>query len=254
LAEVHEPARCRWRRHGSRQKNYEQEIATGEQKVAKENELTADRNERLVAVLTGTTDQSLGSEPRAWWTWWQDYTDYYHNGERPVYSGVDSSYAYVRPPVESSTPVECFVRGTPVWTKTGQRPIETLRSGDFVLSQNVETGEMRYQPVIARTLRPVGPVVQISTHDEKLLATRGHPFWVEGSGWQMSRELARGAVLHALVGTPRVEAVVSATDAETYNLVVANFNTYFVGTSGILAHDNTPRRPTQMISPGIRAR
>src|SRR3954463_682142 len=114
-------------------RNYEQEIVSDEQKVAKENEITTDRNERIVAVLTGTTDQSLGSEPRAWWTWWQDYTDYYHNGERPVYSGVDSSYAYVRPPVLSSVPVECFVRGTPVWAKTGQRPIETLRSGDFVL-------------------------------------------------------------------------------------------------------------------------
>jgi hypothetical protein len=146
------------------------------------------------------------------------------------------------------------VRGTPVWTKTGQRPIELLERGDFVLSQNVETGEIRYQPVLARTLRPSGPVVQVSTHDEKLLATRGHPFWVEGSGWQMAKEVANGATLHSLAGVATVDSVTSAKDAETYNLVVANFSTYFVGASGILAHDNTPRRPTQMISPGIKAK
>ena len=43
----------------------------------------------------------------------------------------------------------------------------------------------------------------------------------------------------------------SAPEAETYNLVVADFNTYFIGSSGILAHDNTPRRPTQAVLPGI---
>jgi hypothetical protein len=32
---------------------------------------------------------------------------------------------------------------------------------------------------------------------------------------------------------------------------VADFNTYFIGSSGILAHDNTPRRSTQAVLPGI---
>lgn len=138
-----------------------------------------------------------------------------------------------------------------MWTKTGQRAIESLQAGDLVLSQNVNTGEIRYKPVLARTLRPAGPTVQVSTDDEKFQATRGHVFWVAGVGWRMTKELEKGAVLQSLSGTGHVKGVESASDAETYNLVVAEFNTYFIGTSGILAHDNTPRRPTQAGLPGI---
>ena len=231
-------------------KNYEQEIAERERQVAEANEKTKALNERIVSVLTGTTEQSLGSEPRAWWDWWSDYTDYYHGGSRPVVSTVDSSSDYIVPPVQTQG-CECFVRGTPVWTKTGQRPIEKLQIGDLVLAQNVSTGEIRYKPILARTLRPAGPVVEISTSDEKLLATRGHPLWVAGVGWRMTKELGDGAVLQTLAGTGRVAGIQSAAEAETYNLVVADFNTYFIGSSGILAHDNTPRRSTQAVLPGI---
>ena len=233
-------------------KNYEKEITDSERQVAEANEKTVALNDRIVSVLTGTTEKSLGSEPRPWWDWWSDYTDYYHGGSRPVNSTVDSSNDYIIPPMQSgSLAVECFVRGTPVWTKTGQRPIEKLQAGDLVLSQNVATGEIRYKPVLTRTLRPAGPIVEVSTSDEKFLATRGHPLWVAGVGWRMTKELGDGAVLQTLAGTGRVKGVQSAPDAETYNLVVADFNTYFVGNSGILAHDNTPRRPTQAVLPGI---
>ena len=42
-------------------------------------------------------------------------------------------------------------------------------------------------------------------------------------------------------------------EAEAYNLVVADFNTYFVGETGILVHDNTPRLPTRATVPGLAA-
>ena len=38
---------------------------------------------------------------------------------------------------------------------------------------------------------------------------------------------------------------------QTYNLVVADFNTYFVGPEKILTHDVTERRPTRSIVPGL---
>jgi Pretoxin HINT domain len=245
------PARAVSRAGAARDaKNYEKEIEGRERQVAEANEKTKALNDRIVSVLTGTTEKSLGSEPRPWWDWWSDYTDYYHGGSRPVNSTVDSSNDYIVPPVQSQS-VECFARGTPVWTKTGQQPIEKLRIGDFVLAQNISTGEIRYKPVLARTLRPAGPIVQVATDDEKFVATRGHPLWVAGVGWRMTKELGDGAVLQSLAGTGRVKGVQSAPEAETYNLVVADFNTYFIGSSGILAHDNTPHRSTQAVLPGI---
>jgi hypothetical protein len=234
-------------------RQYEQEIANGEAQVEAINERTTASNQRIVAVLEGATGQSLGIEPRAWWDWYQDYTDYYRTDDRPVYATLETSNDYVLPPITggSGGGVECFVRGTPVWTKTGPRPIETLTPGDLVLSQNVNSGEIAYKPVLLRTLRPVGPTVQVSTSKEQLRVTRGHPFWVDGIGWQMTKELEEGAFLHAISGTATVESIRPSNDEETFNLVVSDFNTYFVGESGILVHDNVPRRPTRSVVPGL---
>jgi hypothetical protein len=35
---------------------------------------------------------------------------------------------------------------------------------------------------------------------------------------------------------------------------VADFNTYFVGESGVLVHDNTPRTPTRAVLPGLTSK
>jgi len=38
-----------------------------------------------------------------------------------------------------------------------------------------------------------------------------------------------------------------------FNLVVADFDTYFVGEAGILVHDNMYRTPAQVATPGLLA-
>jgi hypothetical protein len=232
---------------------YEQEIALAEEQVAEANKRTAALNERIVAVLNGATEQNLGGEPRAWWDWWIDYTDYYRTAERPVYETQDYTNDYVVEPVAGGS-CECFARGTTVWTKVGPRPIESLELGDLVLAQNVESGELKYKPVTARTVRPPSELLQFSIGREQIRSTRGHPMWVTGLGWRMAKELEEGAVLHSVAGTTRVDHVEAAGMAEAYNLVVADFNTYFVGESGILVHDNLPRKSTQATIPGIKTK
>ncbi len=227
---------------------YEQQAMLAEQQVAQANEAAAALNERITAVLMGTTDQDLGTEPRAWWDWWQDYTDYYRTPDRPVYETQDVSSEYIIP---TAVQCECFARGTLVWTKTGQRPIDMLELGDLVLSQNVDTGELAYKPVIGRTVRPPSEILSVGFQGEQIRTTRGHPFWVAGAGWRMAKELEGGAVLHGVTGSTRVSAVQPAGQEEAFNLVVADFNTYFVGESGVLVHDNTPRRPTRACVPGL---
>jgi hypothetical protein len=229
-------------------RRYQQEGLAAEQLVVRTNQVAAALNERIIAVLASVTDQDLGSEPRAWWDWWQEDNEYYQPDERPVYASQDASNEYiVTPPVQR----ECFARGTLVWTKTGQQPIETLELGDLVLAQNVDTGELAYKPVIGRTVRPPSPILKLSFAGEQLLTTRGHPFWVAGVGWRMAKDLGDGATLYSVTGSARVEAIEEADQAEAYNLVVADFNTYFVGESGVLVHDNTPRTPTAATVPGL---
>jgi hypothetical protein len=226
--------------------NLELRAANVEAQVANANSVTAERDGRIVEVLSKTTGQKFGNEPRKWWDYWQNQNEYYVSPEHPVYQQYHNS--------NEKYCLSCFVKGTPIWTKTGRRPVESLEVGDLVLSQNVDTGELKYEPVIRRTVRPPSQILKVSTDGDKILATKGHPFWVAGVGWRMAKELGDGAVLCGLTRATRVRSIEPAGEAEAYNLVVANLNTYFVGESGILVHDNTPRRPTRTTVPGVIAK
>jgi hypothetical protein len=232
-------------------RRYEQEIADAEVEIAQTNATSAALNRRIYATLKRATEEDLAEEPRAWWDWWQDHTEYYRTADRPVYATQDITNQYVTIPTEAK---ECFARGTQVWTKTGRQAIETLKLGDLVLSQNVDTGELAYRPVLGRTVRPPSEIMNLSCGGETIRTTRGHLFWVAGTGWQMAKELQKGAVLHGAPGSAAVRAIESSTQEEAYNLVVAEFNTYFVGDTGLLVHDNTPRKPTRSTLPGIAAK
>ena len=65
---------------------------------------------------------------------------------------------------------------------------------------------------------------------------------------------ARVSLLHGVSGSSTIRSVKMVGEAEAYNLIVADFSTYFVGESGILVHDNTQRNPTQAIMPGLLAK
>ncbi len=141
---------------------------------------------------------------------------------------------------------ECFVAGTPVWTKTGQKAIETVKAGDQVLCQDLASGELLFRPVLDTTLRQPSPMIHIATADEVITATEGHPFWIPGKGWLMARELSPGDRLLTVNGLVEIEGVTAAPNDEAYNLVVADHANYFVGSKGMLVHDNTPRRPNEV--------
>ncbi len=79
------------------------------------------------------------------------------------------TYLYVETPnivIRRQPPVqprcECFAAGTIVWTATGSKPIEKIRIGDLILSQDVETGEVALKPVLTTTTRPAEQLVRIT--------------------------------------------------------------------------------------------
>jgi hypothetical protein len=129
--------------------------------------------------------------------------------------------------------------------------IEKIRSGDLILAQDVQTGELRYKTVQDVTLRPPAKMIEIGIGSEKIRATRGHPFWVNGKGWLMAKQLKVGDVLHTLKGAVVIDNLQEAPAKEAYNLVVSDFDTYFVGNQQVLVHDNLPLQETSAIVPGL---
>jgi hypothetical protein len=210
--------------------------------------LAADhQNDRVIDVLAHVTGQQLPREAEQWWKWWQEYNQVHY--PKPV----RRLYAYsVRPYLARAGSASCFAKGTVVWTERGLLPIETIEPGDRVLSQEPDSGELAFKVVTDTTVRPPAEASTLSILGESITTTLGHPLWVTGQGWEMAKQVKPGDQLHGVHGV----LVVSTIDRlpnkiEAHNLIVEDFGTYFVGNCGVLVHDNTYRKPTQAVVPGL---
>jgi hypothetical protein len=220
------------------------ELASTETSLA--NNQIAESNRRTFDVLEQLSNTQLPRDATQYWNWWQDYNQYYW--PKPTY------FAYQqRPPsyYVAGIGASCFLAGTEVYTQLGPSRIELIKRGDRVLAQDQDTGELAYKAVLRTTIRPPTKMVYFHAGGDEITTTLGHPFWVDGQGWKMAKELKEGDLLHSLNGAVRVDKIEQAGEERAYNLVVDDFNTYFVGQQGLLVHDNEFRKPTRAIVPGL---
>ena len=203
--------------------------------------------------------------PAEWSQWWNDYNEVYTPtapprvvyASNPVKASISqpTRTAYITP--SSSRPLfgyECLTGDTMVWTETGPVAIKDVVVGDRVFACDVETGCLALKPVLRKTYRAeenTGELVTIDAGNATISASGGHVFWVAGQGWIKARDLKPGMRLHTLKGTAVIDTIGSKPAQETYNLVVADFHSYFAGDQQSLTHDNTVRQPTNMILPGL---
>ncbi len=234
------------------------------------------RNARVYEVLATTTGHAEAKTPQDWWRWWNDVNGVFVAGGKPTRSSYQQQQSFalasiggeridtrVVSPTQTSEvsnvvsesvgfACDCLAAGTNVWTETGPMAIENIRRGDRVLSQDSETGELAYKPVLGTTIRPVSRLVRTRILGESIICSAGHPFWIAGDGWIKAEQLQEGMRFHAVGGTTTIESVEPAHEAVTYNLIVADFHSYFVGENKVLSHDNTIRRPTNTLVPGLK--
>jgi len=233
--------------------------------LAAQNTRTEQMNERIMSALATATGQKLMVRPSDWWDWWRQRnetqrvsakTTRTQNIARTVRVSESASGTpmttrsdwYSVPPPEYHS---CFTAGTKVWTLAGSKTIESMRVGDLVLSQDTESGQLAYKPVLRTTVRQNAEVFKVQTNGPALQCTGGHLFWVAGEGWTKARDLQSGQTLHCATGTVLVIEIEPAEPQHTFNLVVADFDTYFVGPEKILTHDVTERQPTRSMVPGL---
>ena len=236
-------------------------------------------NNAIYRVLHHTVGEVAGYDPESWWKWWYSYNvmtadkkpayvDKYYNpvavpyvaytpSEIPNYAVATNPLTPPAPPPPPPAPPAgrhwdttleaCFARGTKVWTACGPMPIESVQVGDRVLSQDPLSGELTLKPVLEITLGHQ-PFLAVDAEGEELVATPGHVFWVSGAGWRMAKDLKAGDRLHTVSGWSEIHGVKPVDAGETHNLVVADFNTFFVGDARVLTHDITV---PQMVTGGV---
>ncbi|WP_299403679.1 polymorphic toxin-type HINT domain-containing protein [Acaryochloris sp. IP29b_bin.148] len=133
-----------------------------------------------------------------------------------------------------------FIAGTEVLTPEGEKNIEDLQIGDWVIADNPTTpGEVEPRQVLNTFSREVDTIIELNVDGEIISTTTEHPFWVEGEGWVEAENLEVGMMLQTdeetFVEIDRVSQ--RDGDFDVFNFEVHDFHTYFVSDQEILVHN-----------------
>jgi hypothetical protein len=236
----------------------QQQLANDVQAIEAYNTPIAEMNRRVRQTLTDSIGIDQGPEKAAWEKWLVDLSGYAYSAPRSyddqptVVEEVPLPYQPQAQPLIFDQPIgavtmrihSCFGAGTLVRTLDGTSAIEKIRAGDLVLTQDPKTGELNYQPVVTAYHNPPNATLRIDLGTETIVATGIHRFWKAGRGWVMARELKPGDALRTMGGLAVVKSVEKEQVQPVFNLQVAEGESFFVGGSGILAHDNSLVSPT----------
>jgi hypothetical protein len=114
-------------------------------------------------------------------------------------------------------------------------------AAEVTQSQSEDTIGSVIEQVFVRDDRPIWELVLQGTDDamDTHRVTDSHPYWVPESGWVEVGQLAVGMDVATAAGeTARVVGLRNTGRVErTYNLAVANFHTYVVGSHGTVVHN-----------------
>jgi hypothetical protein len=223
-----------------------------------QNDQIARWNERAKAVLQGVIGEDLGPSRYPWLAWAIDVEGYYvptpSESPRPVVSQfVDPTYTPQLDVVRNSTSTvtatatatasrshSCFAAGTPVLARDGMTPIEKVRPGDLVLTCDTSSGALTFQPVLRAFHNPPNKTLRLALDGgETIVCTPIHRLWKAGTGWVMARELKPGDAIRAMDHIAQVRAVADGETQPVFNLEVASGQSFFVGDTKALVHDNS---------------
>ena len=129
-----------------------------------------------------------------------------------------------------------------VSTEDGLRPIEEIQDGDYVWSENTETGEKELKKVLSVSVTETKALVHVTTENGTVIkTTENHPFYVGGKGWCAAAELEDGDVLRTQDGEKETVADVQIEElkeaVKVYNLEIEGSHTYYVSADGVLVHN-----------------
>ena len=205
----------------------------------------------ITFVMGGFDTLALGSKILFGDNWFSDFNAALH--ESSIYNITQTTIASVavftggmnsgfnKAANSAGVKPSCFVAGTLVMAVAGMVAIETIKSGDKVISTDPETMETSLKTVLETYIREVTTLVHLTVNGEEIVTTVDHPFYVKNQGFIKAGELIVGDELLDVNGNVLLveKFNVELTDepVTVYNFQVEGFHTYHVGCFYVLVHN-----------------
>ena len=228
-----------------------------------------ERNARVAEALRRVSGKDLGEDREAWLKWWlesrgykyiapkdrdkptldmQVALPYFPSSGPPRITGATASnvgnagYCIVYDHEKGRPPSldKCFAAGTRVLTPLGSQAIETLRSGDRVVTSSETAGTQHTSSIVSVHRSSAARTLRLVAGGETIVTTEGHPFANTESGWIRAGDLRPGEEILTTSGPVRIEAVGFGPAQDVWNLKLAEDHTYLVGRLETVVHDITP--------------
>ena len=135
----------------------------------------------------------------------------------------------------------CFVAGTLVMAVAGMVAIETIKSGDKVISTDPETFEIAEKTVLETYIREDSKLIHLVINGKEIITTETHPFYVNDRGFVNAGELAVGDELldsnKNILLVENFDVELTGKPVTVYNFQVEDYHTYHVSGFGVLVHN-----------------
>ena len=205
----------------------------------------------ITFVMGGFDTLALGSKILFGDNWFSDFNAALH--ESSIYNVAQTTIASVavftggmnsgfnKAANSAGVKPSCFVAGTLVMAVAGMVAIETIKSGDKVISTDPETMETSPKTVLETYIREVTTLVHLTVNGEEIVTTVNHPFYVQSRGFVEAGKLLVGDKLLDVNGNillvENIDVELTDKPVKVYNFQVEDFHTYHVGENGVWVHN-----------------
>lgn len=161
------------------------------------------------------------------------YNEFYisYNTKTKIWKWNEDSY--------SVQGMACFTRNTEIFTSNGLENIQDLNIGDLVLSYNKETGDKELKEIDKLVSHTADVIYNIDIDAEIIKSSWSHPFYVEGKGKVLAKDLVQGDILRCyddrLIKIKQI--TVDNNPQDVYEIRVKDNNNYYVGVNSVLVYN-----------------